>query len=66
MSKPGSIHVFLLAVASVALVGCYRHVNRIPPANMIMHPGPGVGGPGPGVMLGDAPPPNPNPQSQHA
>ena len=66
MSKPGSIHVFLLAVASVALVGCYRHVNRIPPANMIMHPGPGVGGPGPGVMLGDAPPPYPIRESQLA
>jgi hypothetical protein len=32
-----------------------RHVNNLPPAAMLMHPGPGVDGPGPGVFMTSAP-----------
>jgi hypothetical protein len=41
----------LLLLAAVAATGCHlNHLNNVPPASRLMHPGPGVDGPGPGVL----------------
>jgi hypothetical protein len=55
----------LLLVMVAAVAGCQKHLhNKLPPSDMLMHPGPGVDGPGPGVMMYQPPAPPINAASQ--